>query len=285
MARKTTGVTCRQRKGVTYWFAYVDGQQVYCGSNAEGKAIAEAKRGEYLKKRVENRFKLAGMKVERLQFKRIIDLSNWYMGLPTVQNKKGYIRKVNACGHLMRYFGKKPINRATADDQEKYRQLRRQEGAANATINAEISTLSAMYNLAKKRDKISVDLVPGQFVLETDAPSRRRVTEDEYNRLLEHASVDFRDFLVCGYESAMRSAEICNLTASQVHLNVHHISGKVVDFIDLGIFDTKTGARRTVPVSGELKEVLKARLEGLGPESLSLPARASPFITGLCPMI
>jgi integrase len=64
----------------------------------------------------------------------------------------------------------------------------------------------------------------------------------------------------------MRSSEICGLTASQVHLNIQHISGTVLDYIDLGVFDTKTGARRTVPVSELLKEVLQRRLEGLEPD-------------------
>ena len=40
----------------------------------------------------------------------------------------------------------------------------------------------------------------------------------------------------------------------------------VVDYIDLGIFDTKTGARRTVPVSPGLKDVLQRRLQGLESE-------------------
>ena len=55
--------------------------------------------------------------------------------------------------------------------------------------------------------------------------------------------------------------EICNLTASQVKSDIQHISGAMLDYIDLGVFDTKTGARRTV--SPELKAVLKRRLEGL----------------------
>jgi integrase len=83
---------------------------------------------------------------------------------------------------------------------------------------------------------------------------------------VEHADPDFRDVLICAYESAMRSSEIANLTAEQVHLNVHHISGAIVDYIDLGIFDTKNGTRRTVPVSPRLKEVLERRLDNLKPE-------------------
>ncbi|UCD87039.1 MAG: tyrosine-type recombinase/integrase [Desulfobacterales bacterium] len=47
---------------------------------------------------------------------------------------------------------------------------------------------------------------------------------------------------------------------------MRHISGRVVDYVDLGIFDTKTGARRTVPVSARLKCVLERRLHNLDPE-------------------
>ncbi len=39
-----------------------------------------------------------------------------------------------------------------------------------------------------------------------------------------------------------------------------------MDYIDLGIFDTKNGTRRTVPVSARLKEVLERRIDNLGPE-------------------
>lgn len=86
------------------------------------------------------------------------------------------------------------------------------------------------------------------------------ITDDEFKKLFSRANRAFKDVLVCGWESAMRSGEIIDLRARQVHLNVKHISGEVLDFIDLGIFDTKTKARRTVPISPRLKEVLERRL-------------------------
>ena len=64
----------------------------------------------------------------------------------------------------------------------------------------------------------------------------------------------------------MRSGEICGLAAGQVRLDVRHISGEILHYIDPGIFDTKTGARRTVPMSESLKEIFERRLEGLEPE-------------------
>ncbi len=75
------------------------------------------------------------------------------MQLPTVQEKKGYYRKVSAVGHLLEYFGNKPLHSAEGDDQERYRKWREGQGAACATIDFEIGALSAMYHgprIAKK---------------------------------------------------------------------------------------------------------------------------------------
>ena len=108
--------------------------------------------------------------------------------------------------------------------------------------------------------------MPGEFVKKNKTNPRRIVTDPEFENILQHADPDFKDVLICGYESAMRSSEICQVTAGQVHLDMKHISGAVLDYIDLGIFDTKTGARRNVPVSGRLKEVLQRRVKGLDPD-------------------
>lgn len=127
--------------------------------------------------------------------------------------------------------------------------------------------MSAAYHLALKRKKISYDSMPGEFVRKDSSVPRRKITEEEFQTLTENAKpVDFKDVLICGYETAMRSNEICTLTVGQVKLDVQHISGDIVDYIDLGIFDTKTGVRRTVPVSPRLKQVLRRRLEGIDSE-------------------
>ncbi|UCD32320.1 MAG: tyrosine-type recombinase/integrase [Desulfobacterales bacterium] len=206
------------------------------------------------------------MKVKRQELKKVKELANWYMTLPSIQQKKIYNRRVALCSHLLKYFGNKPVNRVEADEQEKYREYRIGQGATNGTVDLEVSLLRSMYHLALKRKKIHIDAMPGQFVLEKKTNPRRTITDGEFEKLLEHASPDFKDVLICAYESAMRSSEIHKLTAGQVHLDIRHISGDVIDYIDLGIFDTKTGARRTVPVSSRLKEVLKRRIENLKPE-------------------
>lgn len=61
----------------------------------------------------------------------------------------------------------------------------------------------------------------------------------------------------------MRVSEVCHLTAGKVKLNVQHISGQVLDFISLGIFDTKNQTQRNIPISLRLKLILERRMAGL----------------------
>jgi integrase len=128
-----------------------------------------------------------------------------------------------------------------------------------------------MYHAGRKKKKIHADLIPGEFIQRREVLPRRLVTDEEFKSLCDHAKDPFMDILICGYETAMRSSEICRLTAGQVHLDMPVIvSGqkRMASYSDLGIFDTKTGARRTVPVSAPLKEILERRLQGLKSDDL-----------------
>jgi integrase len=260
--KKIKGVTCKNG----YWYARIDGKQKCCGKGDNGRKLAKAARMKWEVKQYENREVNAGLKVKKVELKSVIDLSNWYMEIPSIQEQASYCRKIYSCKHLLGYFTDRPLNRIESNEQEKYRRFRKREGAFEGTIDLEIRLLRAMYRKAVKAKMIPLDFLPGEFVLNEKTNPRRIVTEGEVNKLLKHANPDFRDLLICGYETAMRNGEICNLTAGQMHLDIKHISGAVLDYIDLGIFDTKTGARRNVPVSARLKEVLKRRLEGLNPD-------------------
>ncbi|MBC8357365.1 MAG: site-specific integrase, partial [Candidatus Aminicenantes bacterium] len=266
MAKQMKGIFYRKRKDIVYWYVNVDGKKVYCGKGKKGREMAEAAKAKEIGKKYEDREIKAGLNVKKLEFKTILELTNWYMELPSVLEKKSFYRKTSACVHLLEYFGNKSLNQAEGDEQERYRELRRSQGASDGTIDYEIGVLGTIFNTARRRKLISADMMPGVFLKVNETNPRRIVTEEEFEKLLEHTDQDFKDVLICGYESAMRSSEICNLTAGQVHLNMHHISGAIVDYIDLGRFDTKTGARRTVPVSPRLKEVLERSVGGLEPE-------------------
>lgn len=178
--------------------------------------------------------------------------------------------------HLVRYFGNRPLNQFEKDEQSRYRAWRKRQTVkypfgnkqkkqtvTEATIDKEIITLSAMFHEAMKAKKIPPECMPGQFLRLDLYNPRRCVTDEEFEKILHYTNDAFKDVLICAYESAMRAGEIINLRAGQVHLDVKHISGEILDYLDLGIFDTKSGARRTVPVSRKLKVILQKRLQGL----------------------
>jgi len=276
------GVSCSNRKGVEYWYARINGEKKYCGKGSKGQEIAIAAKSKEIGKRYENKEVNVGLKVKKAKFKTVQDLANWYMQQPSVQQKKAYKRKIFAAVHLLKYFGKKQVAHIDGDEQERYREHRKVK-AASATIDFEIQVLSAMYHMALRRKKINADAMPGEFIKKMEGNPRRIITDEEFERLLEHADADFKDVLICGYESAMRSSEICKLSAGQVHLNIQHFSGGFMDYIDLGIFDTKTGARRTVPVSPRLKEVLQKRIKNLDPDDYVFTNEKGNFTKFLVP--
>lgn len=217
------------------------------------------------------------IQAQERQFKTVTDLSNWFMELPSIQKQTTYPSRVCRCVHLLEFFGSKSVDQIGTEDQERYREHRYKQGAAPGSVDNEISLLRSMYLRAKRAKKIHGDVIPGEFITENKVNPRPIVTEEQFEGIKKAAGDDFRDFLICGYETAMRLGEIINLRENQVHLDVRHISGKIVDYIDLGIFDTKTGARRTIPISQELKTIIKRRLNGLAPDDHVFTIKNRPF--------
>jgi len=260
------GVTSITVKNSVYWYARIDGRKVYCGKGDKGRKLAEAAKAKDVARSYEKKEIAAGLRVRRYDLKTVKDLINWYMTIPEVQELRGYTRYLCAEKPLFAYFAELLVSSVEADDIDHYRHFRRQQGLTHATINLEVKLLQAAYRRAVKRKKIPADRIPGEFPMIEGNNPRPRITDEQFEAILEHSPRDFTDFLICGYESAMRSSEIANLRPNQVRLGVRHISGEVVDYIDLGVFDTKTGARRTVPVSPRLKEILERRLDGLDEE-------------------
>jgi integrase len=257
------GVNCKNGK---YWYARIDGKLIYCGKGNKGQKTAEIRRKKYEVQCHEERETLSGLEVKRNKLETVGDLADWYLASPSVKDLKSYGRKHTACQNIKTYFDKIPVGNVEGDAQEDYREHRLRQKAAHGTIDLEIQNLSAMYHLALKRKKILPHAMPGEFVQRKEVNLRRIITDAEYDLMLEHSSAEFADMLLCGWESGMRSGEIASLTPAQVHLDELHISGRKLDYIYLGIFDTKTGAERIVPVSSALKETLKRRMNGLDPE-------------------
>lgn len=73
----------------------------------------------------------------------------------------------------------------------------------------------------------------------------------------------------------MRSSEIANLRVRNLVFDEPRIVARRgggrpkinACYVDLGVFDTKTGARRTVPISRSARRMLERRIKGLKPNA------------------
>jgi len=263
----------------TYWYARIDGKKISCGKDEEGRALAKLSRERHeqdlkLDKMESLPFKeqaqrLKGQIKKERSFKNVKDLANWYMSLSINLNKKSYRRETQALKHLLPYFGRMPAGGLKGSDTVKYRDKRTKQGANDNTVDYELAVLRQIYRSAVKLDEITRDHLPGSFVMNGKTNPRPIITDEQFEVLHKNATPLFADFLLCGWESAMRSGETANLKVKNIHLDVTtDIQGDSVSYIYLGYFGTKNKTERIVPISDRLREMLERRMEGLGPNDL-----------------
>lgn len=289
-----TGITKRTVKGAkgkthTYWYATINGQKKYMGSGPKGKERAEAARGKHLGKKYENQNVQAGLDVKRSEFESIPEMLEWYLDLPDIKKQKSFNRKQIAANNLIEYFTDQNIKlvHTTPDTIDKYIEQRREQKVLDSTINVELSLLNNAYKLAVQKWQVHRDFVPGSFVIsqkDIEEVPRRLVTDEEYTKLVDAATDDFRDMIVLAYETAMRSGEICNLRFYRVHLDevVSEVPYKTANYISLGKFGTKNKTDRIVPLSETAQKLLRKRLEGLHPDDyVFLTDNAQPFTSAM----
>ena len=97
---------------------------------------------------------------------------------------------------------------------------RLEEGAANATINRELSALKRMLNFGAKQTPPKVDRVPYIPKLEEDNVRKGYFEHSDFFALREKMPKHLQGFVTFGYETGMRMSEITSLRWSQVDLDI-----------------------------------------------------------------
>ena len=158
-------------------------------------------------------------------------------------NKRCYLEL-----HLKPFFGDKPISKISAFDLQRYIRHRQSEGAANATINREISCCSHLLHRAVEWAWIDRSAkVPR---LREDNRRLVYLMQDQIQRLLDAARSDscweIYPFILIGLHTAMRRSEILTIRWEHVDLErrVIHIPR------------AKAGARDQ-PITAELATYLE----------------------------
>jgi integrase len=149
--------------------------------------------------------------------------------------------------HLDRFFcGYRAVN-ITTDGIREFIRKRQEEGAANGTINRALALLRRMFHLAVQDGKLCH--IP-HFPMLKEAPPRKGFLEyGDFQELRQELPEHLRPVATTGYYTGMRLGEILGLRWD----NLDFMNGELR--LDAGT--TKNDEPRTVPLTGELLEMLK----------------------------
>ncbi|MBC8460052.1 MAG: site-specific integrase [Deltaproteobacteria bacterium] len=177
-------------------------------------------------------------------------------------NKKPKSAKRNevSIGQLMPYFKGKLIGSIHPFQVEQYKKIRRDGGAAPATVNRDVACLRNMLNKAVDWSYLQVNPISKVKLLHEDNEVMWVLSPGEEARLLEECEKIrqpekyLRDLVEFALYSGMREAEIFGLRRVNVHLEENYLLAT----------DTKTHQDRPVPINETMREILQRRMERPG---------------------
>jgi integrase len=136
----------------------------------------------------------------------------------------------------------------TSKDVLDFRDQREAKGLAPATVNLDITVLSAAFNSALKQGHVSVNPCAGIEPLK-DKPTHKKVfTPEQVSALISAADGDWRGVIMVGFYCGMRLNDACNLRWRDVDL--------VSPIKTITYEPRKTGDQVTVVVHSVLEDYL-----------------------------
>ena len=237
------------KRGNTYWLKYYRNGKPYYESTGSSKET-DAKR---LLKRREGEIsegKLPGIYFDRVKFD---ELAEDFLTDYRINQKKSLVRAERSTGHLKEYFEGFKVSQITTPHIQSYIETRQGEGAANATINRELSALKRMLNMGARQTPPKVDRVPYIPMLKENNIRKGFFEHGDYLALRDALPDYLKGFVTFAYKTGWRVSEISNLTWNQVDRDQ--------GIVKLEPGETKNDEGRTVYLDEELKEVFNCQWE------------------------
>jgi len=237
------------KRGQTYWLKYYRNGKPYYESSKNSKET-EAKK--LLKKREGeiSEGKLPGIYFDRVRFDELAeDLLRDYR----INQKKSLVRVNRGIEHLKGHFEGFKVSQITTPKIQDYIETRQDEGAANATINRELSALKRMLNMGARQTPPKVDRVPYIPMLKENNTRKGFFEHGDYLALRDALPDYLKGFVAFAYKTGWRVSEISNLTWGQVDCDQ--------GIVKLEPGETKNDEGRTVYLDEELKEVFNCQWE------------------------
>jgi integrase len=256
------------QRGKTYWIKYYRNGKPYREST-KSKKEADAKR--LLKKREGeiSQGKLPGIYFDKVRFD---ELAEGFLADYRINQKKSLVRAERSVNHLKQMFEGLRIIDITTTSIRDYIEDRLEwtcnecgekfepqdkcpfcesedvkHGAANATINRELSALKRMLNLGAQETPPKVDRVPYIPMLKENNVRKGFFEHGDFIALRNALPFYLRPFITFAYKSGWRDTEIAGLTWSQVD--------RKQGIVRLEVGETKNDDGRTIYLDEELREI------------------------------
>ena len=181
------------------------------------------------------------------------ELAKWYLNQKSVRKLAAFDRYEDALNNFTKVFGKTFLGEIRQTDLEEYQIERKEQGAADATIDYEIKVAQAVVNKAFNNDKVDgACLKPfrrTKRLLKFGANARDvKVSVEQYLKLLDHVPSYYRSALIIVYNTGMRKGEIKQLKWSYIDRDNM--------MIRLPKEVTKEAKPKSIPINHHVKAVL-----------------------------
>jgi len=174
-----------------------------------------------------------------------------FMEYPEIVESKGKWRYSYSLADVVAFFGKgKPLKSITIPDLKSYQVERQRAGAAPASINRDLSTLSKLFGVMIELQHVEANPCQHVKALSTKASERQVYLSFTTVEAIAGACPEwFRPMIWTAFFTGARRGEILGLTRKQVNL-----SGRM---IVLTSADTKEGHWKRIPIHRNLVPVLE----------------------------
>jgi integrase len=250
---------CIYRRKKIYWIKYYKNGKQFAESTHTDK-VEVAKRLLRVREGEISQGKLPAVYFDKVSFD---ELSAELLADYRINRKRSIDRAKQAIEHLEKVFKGMKVVGINTGKINRYIEMRQAEGAANATINRELSALKRMFSLGAKCSPPKVSGIPFFSALKEHNVRKGFFERNEFLALREALPDYLKGFATFGYKTGWRHSEIATLTWRQVDLD----RGTVI--LDPG--DPKNEEGRTGYLDEELKTILQQNRSQRGRGGKVLP--------------
>lgn len=171
-----------------------------------------------------------------------------FLNYSRINKHRSVSRKDICIQHLLSFFPNKKLHQITPYAIEKYKEKRLNEDKRKpATVNREIAVLKAMFNLAIRHQKATINPMRLVRMLKEENIKLRILSDEEKKVLIECCTEPIKRIVMFALTTGLRRAEILSLKWEDIDIK-HGI---------INIRHTKSGKDRIVHLRSFLERILK----------------------------